>query len=359
MVSKIGPEGLAQFEDRVLYYLVQLTGDRPMALGQGVSEADLASHFTDELGIASEFIGSEQFHASEARGIMLAAVTALENEGLLEADKVFGPWTIRPTRDGRRRVVQWREEWDRQRQVRDREVQRHILKELDRQRRADPSRYQITSRIDVDGFCSQLDIDKDTYLANAQQLLRRGLIAEYTIDQFTIANGNAYITTVGVESLTTVGGQSHPQRDANEAWVEVARMKRRLQLAERDQRSLIDDEELRRRCEDLLAAGDHFDRVIREACVILENRVRTAIGADSTQVGSALMEQAFSPKNDRAIRLSDVEQEQVGAMQFYRGTMAFFRNAAGHRLIASYTQEDALRFVAWVDLLLRMLKGTT
>jgi len=35
--------------------------------------------------------------------------------------------------------------------------------------------------------------------------------------------------------------------------------------------------------------------------------------------------------------------------------MAFFRNAAGHNLIDSYTQEDALRFVVFVDLLLAMI----
>jgi hypothetical protein len=42
-------------------------------------------------------------------------------------------------------------------------------------------------------------------------------------------------------------------------------------------------------------------------------------------------------------------------MQIYRGVMAFFRNAAGHNVIDSYTQEDALRFVVFVDLLLTMV----
>ncbi len=66
------------------------------------------------------------------------------------------------------------------------------------------------------------------------------------------------------------------------------------------------------------------------------------------------MEQAFSPKKG-PLRLSEHEKEQVGAMQIYRGVMAFFRNAAGHNLVESYTQEDALRFVVFVDLLLGMV----
>lgn len=118
---------------------------------------------------------------------------------------------------------------------------------------------------------------------------------------------------------------------------------------------LIADEELRRRCEDLLSAEQHFDRVIREACVVLENRVRSLIQADAQITGTPLMELALSPKAPR-LRLSSVEQEQLGAMQLYRGTMAFFRNQAGHHVIDTYTQEDACRFVAWIDLLLQMVQ---
>jgi hypothetical protein len=65
------------------------------------------------------------------------------------------------------------------------------------------------------------------------------------------------------------------------------------------------------------------------------------------------MERAFGKSG--LLRLSDEEQEQIGAMQIYRGVMAFFRNAAGHNLIDSYSQEDALRFVVLVDLLLKTL----
>jgi hypothetical protein len=42
-------------------------------------------------------------------------------------------------------------------------------------------------------------------------------------------------------------------------------------------------------------------------------------------------------------------------MELYRGVIAFFRNVAGHHLTDTYTQDDALRFVAWIDLLLKMV----
>ena len=116
-------------------------------------------------------------------------------------------------------------------------------------------------------------------------------------------------------------------------------------------------EELRQRCEDLLAADEHHDWVIREACVILEDSVRKAIGAGKDVVGVSLMQKAFSPNNN-LLRLSEHDKEQLGAMNIYSGVMACFRNAAGHNLIDTYSQEDALRFVVFVDLLLAMVAKT-
>ena len=138
--------------------------------------------------------------------------------------------------------------------------------------------------------------------------------------------------------------------------MEVARLRRRLQLAERDVPSLVADAELGERCQDLLAAEQHYDRAIREACVILENRVRSAIGASPSTVGTALMEVAFSMKSPK-LRLSSHDQEQRGAMELYRGVMAFYRNAAGHNVIDTYSQIDALRFVVMIDLLLNMVES--
>ena len=60
-----------------------------------------------------------------------------------------------------------------------------------------------------------------------------------------------------------------------------------------------------------------------------------------------------------SLQLSEHDQEQVGPMHIHRGVMVFFRNAAGHNLVDCYTQEDALRFVVFVDLLLAMVGKVT
>ncbi|MHB8598778.1 MAG: TIGR02391 family protein [Ktedonobacteraceae bacterium] len=261
------------FEDRVLYHIVNLTGNKPVGYESSITEADIAVQFAEELNINPEFIRSGQFHASQERGTILDAVKELEKSGYVESLAVMGPWTIRPTRRGRSHINKWREDWERK---------------------------------------SNLDT------TNAQLTQSR-------------------------------------LRDAQEAWIEVAKLRRELQIAKKTLPSLIADDELRQRCENLLVAECHYDRVIREACVILENRVRAAIDASKDVIGTALMENAFGPKNKLLI-FSTLDQEQVGVMQVYRGVMAFFRNSVGHHIIDSYSQEDALRFVAWIDLLLAMIK---
>jgi uncharacterized protein (TIGR02391 family) len=214
--------------------------------------------------------------------------------------------------------------------------------------------YKLRSQLDVERFCDENDIEKAAYLTNAHRLLEQGKINTMAVNKATPASGLIHITETGRKLLELVELTQRPQRDSQEVWVEVARLKRRLQIAERDLPSLVADYELRQRCEDLLAADAHYDRVIREACVVLENRVRSAARVGKSVVGTSLMEQAFSPTKG-PLRSSDHDQEQLGAMQIYRGIMAFFRNAAGHNLIDTYDQEDALRFVILVDLLLKTL----
>lgn len=115
----------------------------------------------------------------------------------------------------------------------------------------------------------------------------------------------------------------------------------------------VEDPELRDRCADLLRAEGHFDRAVFQACLVLEERVRAAIGGPDLG-GVALMGAAFSARAPR-LRLSTDEREQRGAMEIYRGLMALLRNRTGHRIVNTYSREDAQRFVALVDFLLTLV----
>ena len=259
-----GPEDLLQFEDRFLYHLVDIAGDRPMGHSKGVPEGDVVARLADELSITPEFARSGSYLGSPVHDVILGTIQELEDEGLLTVPiKDTGAWDLRPTREGRRRVIQWREEWERGRSKQDREIQRLILRELERQWRSEPERHKLKAHIAVDRFCEENDIERDVYLANAYRLLEQGKIATVDIGEATPASGHIYITESGRKALEVVETTRRPQPDAQEAYLEVARLKRRLQIAERSLPSLIADDELRQRCEDLLAADAHHDRVIR------------------------------------------------------------------------------------------------
>lgn len=347
MNDPVGPQDLEHFEDRVLYHLVDIAGaDRPLPITGDVTEAALSERLAAELD--QPFPGG----SFDPRGVLIESLQELEGHGYAKLLKVMGPWGARPTRAGRDRVIGWRRQWQKNR---DRRTQRAILALLDDDRRARPNRHTIDGRIDVPALLEELGIPPEEYLANAQQLSGQGKIAEHSIDQMTLADGWASITPAGVATLQRADASPSPRggSDAERAWNEVARLKKRLVMLRQEPSALIRDADLAERCADLIDADAHYDRVIREASTILESRVRhrTGLSADS---GVPLMQQAFSAKNP-VIRLSDHAGEQQGAMEIYTGVLRLFRNGVGHRLVGTITQERALQFAVMVDLLLAMI----
>ncbi len=335
-MTAVGLHALPLFEDRLLYSVAELTGFRPITSGTGAATLD---------SVEAAMVGDHD--APRNRTDLIRLVQRMVADGLLETRGNFSDWRIWPTVDGRRRAMEWRDRLDR-------DTQHYILEELDRQRRANPDYHKYEGQVDVGRLCDELGISREAYLYSATRLRDQGKIAINPLDQMVLSDGWAHITEAGIGALEEMRSSdqgSHTDREG-----EIERLRARLAVAERTLRSLITDDELRARCEDLLAAGGHYDRVVREACVILENRVRRLSGIPG--IGTALMEQAFSQRNPH-IRLSREEQEQRGAMELFRGTMAFYRNSAGHNVIDSYTQEDALKLVAFVDLLLGTITRAT
>ncbi len=350
----IGPQSLPQFEDRLLSTLVDLTGGGPVDRHKGVTEYDLAVPLAGELGISPDFVKCDEFYSSEQRGLILSCVRDLEDEGLVDTQRVMGPWRIRPTRDGRQRVAQWRKQWEENHPKLDRLIQQRILEQLEEQRRNDPSHYEYESQVDIDRICTEFGVEPRVYVANAQRLLQQRKIAQGPLAQQTVENGEVYVTEAGIQWLENSRRPQRPDPSEQQLWVRIAELERRLKIAERNPHSLITDDELRSRCLDLIERETHYDRAVREACVVLEDRVRKAIGAGRDAYGTDLMNRAFNA--DRGpLRLSQQRSEQTGVMHLYAGMMGFFRNSAGHNLVDDYTQDDALRFVAFVDLLLSMV----
>ncbi len=123
---------------------------------------------------------------------------------------------------------------------------------------------------------------------------------------------------------------------------------------------LLTDNELRSRCNDLLRSKRHQDRVFREATVVLENRIRRLGGITERINPSPLVSRVLNPDPSKAILVFSSEpSEQQGFHSICLGIILSFRDKAHHALDDKITREDALKFCAFVDVILGRLSTAT
>jgi uncharacterized protein (TIGR02391 family) len=331
------------FEDRVLVAAVTLAGDAPLPLGHFIEETEVAAAVAGLLGVDEAFVRSERFANSQQRLQLLAGMRELEDQGLVKSRGTMGSNPLAPTGSGRARVRELRAREERRQQARLSEARTRILDEIKNARD-----YTV---LDL-RHLGRAGITMDIYEAALKALLDEGVI-ERSRKPGPLLKSEWRLTDAGRTQHGDAG-----TRSADAGWREAAKLKLSLELLQQEPAALIRDAELRRRCVDLLTAEGEHDRAVREACVVLETRVRAAISAPDDLIGTALMEQAFSPKAPK-LRLSTIEAEQLGAMQIYRGVMAYYRNPTGHRVRDDFEREEALRIVAWIDHLLLLIARTT
>lgn len=123
---------------------------------------------------------------------------------------------------------------------------------------------------------------------------------------------------------------------------------------------LIRDDELRDRCEDILLAPSKFDRPIREATVVLEERIRNKAQAAPKLVGENLVNTVFKEKlSETVLRVaSNDEYDQRGFTQILRGLVPAFRNKTHHHIINTFSREEAMRVCGFIDVLLRVVDNS-
>jgi hypothetical protein len=137
------------------------------------------------------------------------------------------------------------------------------------------------------------------------------------------------------------------------------RHRRLAPITDQTIRALINDQELYGRCKDLFRAKRHFDRVIREATTLLDDRLKTKSGIHYLSPEN-LVGRAINPDPDKTvIEVSSNAAEQTGFHNICKGIMLAFRNRAHHSLSDSFTREDALKFCGFLDIVLGMIDSST
>lgn len=118
---------------------------------------------------------------------------------------------------------------------------------------------------------------------------------------------------------------------------------------------VLEDAELRGRCRDLLLAKKHYDRVVREATTVLDDRLKTRTGIAHMNP-AALVGKVLSPDPAKAVIVVSADKdEQQGFFNICSGVMLAFRNKAHHSLSNTFAQTDALKFCAFIDALLAVI----
>ena len=118
---------------------------------------------------------------------------------------------------------------------------------------------------------------------------------------------------------------------------------------------ILQDAELRGRCRDLLLARRHYDRVVREATTVLDDRLKKVSGISGMNP-AALVGKALAPDPSKAvIVISGERDEQEGFFSVCKGVMQAFRNKAHHTLSSAFTQSEALKFCGFIDTILAVV----
>lgn len=118
----------------------------------------------------------------------------------------------------------------------------------------------------------------------------------------------------------------------------------------------IHDRELQDRCGDLILGSGPFDRVINQATLVLEDRLRNRAGLDRTHFGPGLVSAAVkSDPAESLIVFSTVKSEQEGYANILRGLMQALRNETHHTVADNFSREDALSICGFIDRILRLI----
>src|SRR5208282_3892567 len=126
---------------------------------------------------------------------------------------------------------------------------------------------------------------------------------------------------------------------------------------------LIQDNELRDRCGDILLASSKFDRPINQATQVLEDRIRKKAQPNlvgKKLVGEALVNFAFNEDLSKTVlQVNDDPEDQRGFTQILRELVPAFRNKTHHHILNNLSREEAMRVCGFIDVLLRVVDGTT
>jgi len=328
-----------RFDDHVLLKASEIQGDQPPGSVPVFPESELVA----------AFVGTAYEASARDRGVLIKAMTELKHHGWMDLMQVQGPWSWQLTSAGQRRSDQIRDDEKLRLSNGEAVLRTKVLEAYAAQsRKVAPG--SMPPVLDVAEFCRENLVSADEFFAQASRLLDQGLLDLKGLRRDALTQGLGFLTERGRQHLDAPPPGAAPTRTTAELYQQIARLKRELEVAGTQPENLIRDPQLKDRVAGLLAVDRNFDTAVREATVILEDRVRAKSGCADLS-GLDLMTAAFKEENGRLI-ISQVPAEQAGVHMTFRGIIGWVRNSFHHRVIDATAQGDAMRIIAFVDWLL-------
>lgn len=99
---------------------------------------------------------------------------------------------------------------------------------------------------------------------------------------------------------------------------------------------------------------EDVEDVVTSGFRVLEERIRTKIGASASSHGVDLIDEALNPSKGKLV-FGKIQPEQLGTYLLFRGSFLLLRNPPSHRYVGEYTEFEVLEIATLVNLLLGIL----
>ncbi len=120
--------------------------------------------------------------------------------------------------------------------------------------------------------------------------------------------------------------------------------------------NVIKNDELKRRCSDLLSSPGPFDRAVSQATLVLEDTIRKKVSDEGKLSGTGLASKYIKSDPARSpIVISTDNSEQEGFSNMVKGVMLVFRNETHHQISDNFTREEALQVCGFIDNLISII----
>ncbi len=100
--------------------------------------------------------------------------------------------------------------------------------------------------------------------------------------------------------------------------------------------------------------SEDFQDALKNACLVLESRIREEGNFETSDTGKPMAEKAFSANNG-SLSFGETDEEKRGVMNLYKGVFQAVRNPSNHRFLDDFGRKETYNLICYIDQLLKWI----